>query len=212
MDRDFHLTELGRQQAHAAGAQLARIAGSISVIYTSRLTRARETAKIVQSYLEAPLHLHPDIHEHGSDVFMLDCSVIEAARRFPEKVDASGAVISQQGRSPGLNPEFSVGGETLSQLHQRAKAAASELLALHPGPDDRSLVVSHGSFLSAMASELLGIPIRPAWSFQFANAAWMQLRFNPSELTGEPLASIVFPNALVQQTVEPSEQILQGRP
>jgi broad specificity phosphatase PhoE len=122
MDRDFHLTEPGRWHAHALGRQLPRLIERLDAIYVSRLTRARETAEILRRYISAPVHVRGDLIEHGSEVFLMDCSRVEAAKLRPHALEPDGTLICRGGHGQDL-AHRSVGGETLEALHHRARAA-----------------------------------------------------------------------------------------
>jgi probable phosphoglycerate mutase len=52
--RHPHLTELGRRQAEATGAQLARMADGEPTLLTSDLVRAEETAELISSAIGVP--------------------------------------------------------------------------------------------------------------------------------------------------------------
>lgn len=176
MDRDFHLTDRGRQQAHALGERLQAAGLQPARIYCSRLTRAKETARILREYVPAEIRERKDLIEHGSEVLLLDCSFEEAAAAHPDKLLPPGQMRCVQGEGPGLNWSFSIGGESLRALHARARTAWAALLEDDPAEQGQYLVVAHGSFLAAMLTEVLGLPLRPTWNFQFANAACLCVR------------------------------------
>lgn len=178
MDRDFSLTELGRKQAHLLGRRLKAMEVAPERIYTSDLTRARQTAEILAEHVPAPVHCRRDLIEHGSEVFLHDGSLEEAARRYPERVLPDGTPRTVQGDAPGLHWEFSVGGEDLRALHKRARGAWEDLKRLHPGETGQYLLVAHGSFLSAMLTEAFELPLRPIWNFSFGNAGCAHIRFH----------------------------------
>src|SRR5882724_6376264 len=111
MDRDFFLTELGQRQAHTLGKRLKGAGVSPKRIYSSLLTRAKQTAGILKEYLDAPIVERRDLIEHGSSAFLENCTIKEAVTLHPDKLDASGKCISIQGPLAGLNWDFSIGGE-----------------------------------------------------------------------------------------------------
>jgi len=177
MDRDFRLTARGRKQAHRLGRRLAALEIKPERIYASTLTRARHTAEILAEHVPAPVRCRQDLIEHGAGVFLHEGSIAEAARRFPDQVAADGAPRILQGASPGVHWGFSVGGEDVRALHKRARGAWEDLLRLHPGDGGQYLVVAHGSFLAALLTEALGLPLRPVWNFQLGHCAYAHLRF-----------------------------------
>jgi len=178
MDRDFFLTELGQRQAHALGKQLKASQLKPRRIYSSKLTRARQTASILREYLDAPIVERHDLIEHGTHAYLEDCSVEEAIRRYPEQLDREGKCIYKQGPQPGLSWDFSCGGEDLRALHARARGAFDSLLEEHRDEPGTFLVVAHGSFLSAFLTEVLGMPLRPVWNFNFDNCGCMRLKIH----------------------------------
>ncbi len=63
-DLDVPLTELGRQQADAVGAQVALLQPSLGLIVTSDLDRTRETAQIIARHLPGvPVVIEPAFAE-----------------------------------------------------------------------------------------------------------------------------------------------------
>jgi len=191
MDRDFHLTDLGRRQARRCGERLAERNVRPARIYASRLTRARETAEIIARHVPAPVALRDDLIEHGSAALLLDCDRAEAARHRPVSLSPDGSLKVDPGGSPGLNPTFAVGGETLAALHQRARGAWKAILAAQAESDAACLVVAHGSFLSVMASDILSLPAGRVWALQFANAAVLHIRLHADPVTGEPAPAVL---------------------
>ena len=175
MDRDFFLTEAGEEQADATGRRLNAIGVAPVRIYASRLTRARRTAEIIARHVPAAVELRDDLIEHGSQALLLDCSKEEAAALHPDKLRPDGSLTRSPGDRDGLNWNVAIGGETLCALHDRARSAFESIIAAHPGPD-QCIVVAHGSFLAAMVTEILGLPLRPVWNVQLANAAFVHLR------------------------------------
>ena len=177
MDRDFHLTRRGVRQAHRLGRELAAMKIKPARIFCSTLTRARETACILARYIPAPtpLHEHAGLIEHGSRVLTLDCSLKEAVRRHPKLILKNGAVTYSQGRCEGLNWSFCIGGETLRQLHRRALKMWSEIAGA-TAQGQTILVVAHGSFLSAMLTEALALPLAKVWRFHFAHTGCVRIK------------------------------------
>jgi len=177
MDRDFFLTATGALQVEALGRHLHETGVQPAIIFSSCLTRARQTAEILRKYVPAPLKLRNDIIEHGSQAYLDDGSLQEAALRYPRALTADGLLKT-------LNPEgcvwwkFSIGGETVRQLHSRARRAWNDILAEMPDGEQGNqpvLIVSHGSFLSAMLTEILQLSLNGVWRFNFANAGVIAL-------------------------------------
>jgi probable phosphoglycerate mutase len=132
---DTPLNDTGRRQAHALAEQVAD--GRIASLWSSDLSRARETAEIVGARigltptLDARLregcrgrwegHLMTDIERQEPDLY--------AAWRRPD-------------------PEFRFpGGESLREQQQRVQAALSDIHTAGPLP---ALVVCHGGSIRVM--------------------------------------------------------------
>ena len=194
---DPELTELGRQQAGylaraltapAAATEppawdLQNLAGfGITHIYTSPMTRAVQTAEIINECLSLPLHVWLDLHEEGG--LCLD---------DPE----SGEPIGQPGpprsyftnRFPSLllTDDFPENGwwnrpwETMLQRSQRAQRFAAELRIRHPDPADRVALVSHGGFYNRLIAALFGLPENRAWWLPLNNTALSRIDILPTE-------------------------------
>jgi broad specificity phosphatase PhoE len=142
------------------------------------MTRARQTAGIIREYLDAPVVERRDLIEHGTHALIENCSIQEAIRLHPNKLDSNGKCIYVQGPRPGLNWDFSCGGEDLRALHARARGAYESMLTEHRNDSGAFMVVAHGSFLSAFLSEALEMPLRSVWNFAFENCGCMRLKFH----------------------------------
>jgi broad specificity phosphatase PhoE len=201
MDRDFFLTDTGVAQAHALGQRLCELKLKPEIIYCSRLSRARQTAQIITEYLQAPLLERLDLIEHGSEVYLSDQSYQQAARKFPLKLQPDGSVRATH-HGDKLTWQFTVGGEDLATLHSRARNAWRDILAAHPKDEGQIIIVSHGSFLSALMSEIFGCPLQGVWSFSFPNAAYLRVLLRKcGDETWRPSLAVYAPYTLseVQQ-------------
>ena len=190
MDRDFNLTETGRWQAEESGRAQSARGVRATRIYASKLTRARQTAQTLRRWVGGEIALRDDLIEHGSRVLLREETIEEAAKCEPLALTPDGElrVDGNGADGSGLNASFSIGGETLDQLHQRAGKAWREICAAVAGQEGQRgaiLVVAHGCLLSAMMSEALGMPRRAVWSAQFAHAAFVHLQLYPNKRTGE---------------------------
>jgi broad specificity phosphatase PhoE len=66
---DDPLNEKGRQQAHKTGQYLASNKFEFDIGFTSPLSRARETAEIIQQYIPFQLQLEPLLRERNYGIF-----------------------------------------------------------------------------------------------------------------------------------------------
>ncbi len=124
---DTPLNARGREQAR----ELAEAVGSVDVVYSSDLARARETAEIVAARLGAEIRLDPRLRERGFGAWEgLTTAEIEA--RFP---DAHRRW--QTGEGPGADDA-----ETFVAFAARIGSFLEDVLDRHP--DEVVLVVAHG--------------------------------------------------------------------
>lgn len=124
---DIDLSDLGRRQAHAAAANL----GSFSVIASSTLSRAAETAFIISQHLGiGPIVPIPNLVERDAGEWSgLLRSDIE--REWPGYLEENKRPPSYE-----LDPE----------LWERVKLGLDEVAAMLDGQDE-ALVVAHGGIV-----------------------------------------------------------------
>ena len=119
------LNEHGREQARALAEQLA--GEPIDAIYSSDLSRARDTADIVGARLEVPVAVDPDLRE-------IDVGAVEGLT-----AEESGAFDGWQGEP--------------HEAHSlRVLAAIDRIAARHPA--ERILVVTHGGSMRRVHEHL----------------------------------------------------------
>ena len=140
---DRPLTERGRQQAHALADLVA--SQEIDAVYTSPLSRARETAEIVavRAGLE-PIAL-PELREVDTGSWS-GLSRVDVEARFPEGF--------ARWRSGGSGWED---GETYEEMAERVIGALRTIAEDHP--DGRVLVISHGGPIRAIHAAAEGVAI-----------------------------------------------------
>ena len=141
---DIPLNEDGRAQARALGEAL-RLAGIVSVA-TSDLTRARETGALAAAVLGLTVTtIDPLLRERSFGVFEgLNRGELEA--RFPDEWRAWQT-------SAGTPP----GGEATDLVIARMRRGLERILA----QDGPTLVISHGSAMRLVLTELGGKPVPP---------------------------------------------------
>jgi len=146
---DPPLSETGRRQAKAASAAL--VALGATVIASSDLARAAETAREIGAVVGLAPRWVPELRELDVGAWS-GLRHEEIARRFP------GELARFRAGDPDVRPG---GGETRAELRARVTAALAALAAEAPG---RVIAVSHLGVLRA---------IRPA--AELANAASVAL-------------------------------------
>jgi broad specificity phosphatase PhoE len=141
---DRPLTERGREQAHA----LADLVGSekIDAVYTSPLSRARETAEIVAARAGLKAVALQELREVDTGNWSgLSRADVEA--RFPE-----GFARWRSGGSGWEN------GESYDEMAERVIGALRRIAEDHP--DGRVLVISHGGPIRAIHAAAEGLAIK----------------------------------------------------
>lgn len=141
---DRPLTERGRQQAHALADLVA--AQEIDAVYTSPLSRARETAEIVaaRTGLEPVALLELREVDTGS---WSGLSRADVEARFPEGFT--------RWRSGGSGWED---GESYEEMAERVIGALRTIAEDHP--DGRVLIISHGGPIRAIHAAAEGVAIK----------------------------------------------------
>lgn len=160
---DIPLCELGRNQAGAAAALLARL--PVARVVSSPLRRARETAEIIASRLgQADVEPEPAIMECDVGRWeSLDWDTIaqhdpERYRQFMDDPAAHGYP----------------GGESFADVHRRAAPAFDALFDTPPGK--LVLAVSHNVVNRTYLAAALGIPLGRARSIRQDNGCINLLR------------------------------------
>lgn len=126
---DIELNELGRRQARSAG--LALKGEKIDAVYSSPLSRARDTAREIARHHRLRVRLEPGFIE--IDAGELDGSLFE---RMPQEHPA----FWKEWRE-GDGSITCTGGESLDDMMERTWAALGRIRARHP--EDTVVVVSH---------------------------------------------------------------------
>lgn len=159
---DVELSGRGLAQAAAAAAELA--GEEFDALYSSPLSRASETARIVAEAKGLDI-------VHDARLGEIDVGVW------------SGRTAAEvQAEFPGQQTLYFAGedyrrgrdGETADEVADRAEAAVADIVAAHPGGN--VLVVTHGYFTQLMVSRLLGIPGFGNRLGALRNAHWAELQ------------------------------------
>ena len=124
---------------------------SFAAIYSSDLSRARETAEIIAPFLKLPVILDPRLREinqgewegkHISEIKTHYARMWKQHRKDPENA-----------RAPG--------GETLNEVARRMSSALNEITRIYP--DTSVLIVSHGLSLATVICQSQGLPIEMSY-------------------------------------------------
>jgi probable phosphoglycerate mutase len=160
--QDPPLDEIGREQAVRAAPHLlaAGLDAEDTVVVSSDLSRAAETAATLTALLGVPLRLDERLREHGLGTWE-GLTRDEVARRFPDQYAAWTA-----GR-----PVPDRGGEDPAAVAERAMAALADLPAV-----TTAVVVTHGGTAGRLLEHLLEMDPGHRRVFgALANCAWSEL-------------------------------------
>jgi probable phosphoglycerate mutase len=159
---DPPLDDVGRKQAIAAAPYLvaAGLPREGTVVVSSDLSRAAETAAVLTALLGVPLHLDERLREHGMGVWE-GLTRDEVSERFPDQLADWMAGRPVRGR----------GGEDPAAVADRAVAALADL------PEAQvAVVVTHGGTAGRLVERLLGIdPEHRRVLGPLGNCAWSEL-------------------------------------
>ncbi len=142
---DLPLTELGRRQAEALAERLA--CRDISLLYSSDLSRALETAWIVGRRLGLTPITDPRLRE-------IDLGGWSGLTR-DQVIARYGEEWERWSRGEDIDH---AGGESFERFWERIRSFIEDVLKRHPG--ETVLAVTHGGVSRILASKLLGLNLR----------------------------------------------------
>jgi broad specificity phosphatase PhoE len=145
---DCPLNDVGLAQARALAAHLAGM--RIDMLYSSDLSRARQTAEAAERAIGLPAVVDSDLREVDVGEWA-GCTREQARERDPAwyREWADGAVAGYGG------------GETYLDLHRRSVRAFHRVLA---AADGRTAVIfCHGGNIRAIVSEVVGLGADQRW-------------------------------------------------
>jgi broad specificity phosphatase PhoE len=157
------LSDVGVAQAEALAARLAE--EGLAAMYASPLLRARQTADIVARTCGLEVRIEPDLREIDFGCWE-ELTRAEILSRYPGQMQAWEA-------DPAAEPAPH-GGESLSQVARRVRAAYDEIVRRHDD-GEAVLIVAHGGVLQALLCQALGPPLRARWSYLLRAAALSEL-------------------------------------
>ena len=133
---DTQLSDVGRSQAQALGRRLA--ARSFRALYSSDLSRARDTARAIAEHAGAEIVTDPRLQERRFGIFE-GLIAAEIIARYPE----------EHARFSSRDPDYEVpGGESARSFTRRCLGCLAEIADRHRGGD--VVVVTHGLVLDAL--------------------------------------------------------------
>ena len=164
---DVPLSEVGHAQARAVAAALA--GERFDAIYSSDLTRVRQTAAPTAERLGAPVALDAALRERHYGMFERH-TYVEVRERYP----------AEYARFRDKDPDFDFGsGESLKAFAARALACVAALVERHAG---RSILVfTHGGVLEMVYRRAAGMTLSSPRDFEIPNAALNRVEATPGD-------------------------------
>ena len=164
---DYALTDKGRRQASALAERWKSEGVNFDLVIASPLVRAKETAEIITSALNAKLEIDPILLER--DIGEMEGLTADEVRKRPQP--------------PYVTPYDSIGGEGEGDwaLFLRAGQALHDLVRRSPGS---YLIVSHGGLLNQLMNAIIGIAphVDPSGvRFRFENTAFARVIYFPHQ-------------------------------
>lgn len=150
---DIPLSAAGRAQAHWLAQRLQR--EEISSIYTSDLTRARETAEIIASSRAEPLQVKISAAWREIDFGAWEgLTYAEIAEQFEDRLDFFS----------DLEHSSPPGGEAMIHMVKRVQRALTTVAWADGVPlRGGAVIVSHGGPLRALLCSMLGMTLERQW-------------------------------------------------
>lgn len=153
---DIELDALGRWQAERLAEALA--GQPLDAVYSSDLTRARQTAEPLAKRAGLALCIDRGLRERGFGDFE-GLSFVQVEQRWPDQAER------WRRRDPDFGPG---GGEVLRDFRDRVVAAVERLAQAHRG---RCIVlVTHGGVLDLLYREATRLALNAPRTWQLANA------------------------------------------
>ncbi len=166
---DMPLNAVGRWQATRLAAALQ--GEELAAVYSSDLSRARETAEPLARLMQLPVVTDEQLRERAFGHFEGQ-TFQDIETTWPD--DAA----RWRQRDPAFGPG---GGERLLDFYERSLRAATRLAQRHPG--QAIALVAHGGVLDCLYRAALGIELQAPRSWPIANAAINRLLWTPQGLS-----------------------------
>jgi len=164
--RDVPLNPTGLAQAEAMAERLARAGVVFGALYASPLRRALQTAHPTARRLGLEIRIDERLREIHQGAFE-GLTHAEIAQRFAAELEAIR-------RAPALTS--APGGETVTQVAARVRAAADDIAHQHEG--QTVLVFGHGLSLATLYCQAHAIPLEEAPRYIPANGDILVVEWN----------------------------------
>lgn len=163
---DIPLNDIGLRQAQAVAGKLKE--ERFDAIYSSDLSRARQTAQPTANLLSMKIVLEKDLRERHYGIFER-LTYAEAKTRYPE----------DYARFEARDPEYAFRtGESLKDFSVRSIAVISKIVNEHK--DESILVFTHGGVLDKFYRFITGLPLSAERNFGIPNAGLNRVELTPT--------------------------------
>ena len=163
---DVPLNAIGQAQALAASKILSR--EKFDAIYSSDLSRARQTAEPTANLLSMPVLLEKDLRERHYGIFER-LTYAEVKVRYPE----------DYARFEAREPEYAFRtGESLRDFSARSIAVIAKIV--NENKDRHILVFTHGGVLDKLYRFITCLPISAPREFGIPNAGLNRIEVTPA--------------------------------
>lgn len=160
---DIPLNDTGLWQARRLAQALS--GETLAAIYSSDLSRARQTAEALAAPSGVPVQPDAALRERCFGVFE-GLSFADVRRRWPDQAER------WRRRDPAFEPE---GGESLEDFYARVVAVVQRLAAAHRGQN--IAVVAHGGVLDCLYRAAARVDLRAPRTWALANASVNRLLY-----------------------------------
>lgn len=141
--KDYPLTELGKTQAKTVASYFNNQEYPISVIYSSDLQRANDTAHIIADELSKPVVSEKRLRERKTGKFEGDTSPEISA-----ELDEHRKIYAELPKEERYRYHFGEGAESDEELANRVIPVLQEIVNTHKG--EHIMVVTHAAILRAV--------------------------------------------------------------
>ena len=167
--RDVALEPEGLRQCEAVARALASLV--VAAVYASPLERARASAELIAKPHRLPVEIDPAFGEMAFGEWE-GLTREEVAARFP-------AAYEEWRHAPHL--VRIAGGETLSQVAERARGAVQALAASHTG--ETIVLVTHAIVTRLIVLDALGLGPERLWTVDATPAGITEIEYEPGWAT-----------------------------
>jgi len=167
---DFPLTEQGKNQVHKLAAYWKRKGMVFDMVISSPLSRAKQSAEILDQALHLKLEYDPIWMERDNGK-LAGLLFKKANKEMPAPDNIP------------LYQPIGMTGESQWELYQRAGNALNQLMKNPPG---RYLIISHGALLNMVIHAAVGLTPKANFqgiNFRFSNTGYTKLNYIPGNNT-----------------------------